>query len=121
MCFCVQPIGAQTPERLAQFLKRFREWDDPSGETPPYMYGTHYSSAMIVLSYLVRLEPFTQQFLKLQVCVCLCLFVSVCLCVCVCLFLCLCVCFVSINFLFVCRADISIWPIECFIRFGTRT
>lgn len=45
----------------------FREWDDPTGETPPYMYGTHYSSAMIVLSYLVRLEPFTQQFLKLQV------------------------------------------------------
>lgn len=30
------------------------------------MYGTHYSSAMIVVSYLVRLEPFTQQFLKLQ-------------------------------------------------------
>lgn len=60
-------MGAQTPERLAQFLKRFREWDDPSGDTPPYMFGTHYSSAMIVLSYLVRLEPFTQQFLKLQV------------------------------------------------------
>ncbi|KAI6229287.1 Beige/BEACH domain-containing protein [Aphelenchoides besseyi] len=61
-----KPMGAQTPERLAQFLKRFHEWDDPTGDTPPYMYGTHYSSAMIVLSYLVRLEPFTQQFLKLQ-------------------------------------------------------
>ncbi|KAK0399841.1 hypothetical protein QR680_003241 [Steinernema hermaphroditum] len=60
------PMGAQTPERLEQFLKRYREWDDPTGETPPYMYGTHYSSAMIVVSYLVRLEPFTQQFLKLQ-------------------------------------------------------
>lgn len=31
------------------------------------MYGTHYSSAMIVVSYLVRVEPFTQHFLKLQV------------------------------------------------------
>ncbi|KFD55878.1 hypothetical protein M513_03317 [Trichuris suis] len=61
-----KPMGAQTEERLGQFLKRYREWDDPTGETPPYMYGTHYSSAMIVLSYLVRLEPFTQQFLKLQ-------------------------------------------------------
>ncbi|KRZ15735.1 WD repeat and FYVE domain-containing protein 3 [Trichinella zimbabwensis] len=61
-----KPMGAQTPARLEQFLKRFREWDDPSGETPPYMYGTHYSSAMIVVSYLVRVEPFTQQFLKLQ-------------------------------------------------------
>lgn len=39
-----------------------------AGEIPPYMYGTHYSSAMIVVSYMVRIEPFTQQFLKLQVC-----------------------------------------------------
>jgi hypothetical protein len=52
--------------RLEQFLKRFGEWDDPSSETPPYHYGTHYSSAMIVSSYLVRLEPFTQHFLHLQ-------------------------------------------------------
>ena len=35
--------------------------------TPPYYYGTHYSSAMIVASYLIRMEPFTQHFLKLQV------------------------------------------------------
>ncbi|VDN90901.1 unnamed protein product [Brugia pahangi] len=61
-----KPMGAQNPERLEQFLKRYREWDDPTGETPAYMYGTHYSSAMIVVSYLVRLEPFTQHFLKLQ-------------------------------------------------------
>lgn len=62
-----KPMGAQSAERLEQFMKRYREWDDPTGETPPYMFGTHYSSAMIVVSYLVRLEPFTQQFLKLQV------------------------------------------------------
>ena len=37
------------------------------GETPAYHYGTHYSSAMIVASYLVRMEPFTQIFLRLQV------------------------------------------------------
>lgn len=37
-----------------------------AGETPPYHYGTHYSSAMIVASYLLRMEPFTQTFLKLQ-------------------------------------------------------
>ena len=46
---------------------RYREWDDPTGETPPYHYGTHYSSAMIVCSYLVRLEPFSTHFLRLQV------------------------------------------------------
>ncbi|ESO89055.1 hypothetical protein LOTGIDRAFT_154132 [Lottia gigantea] len=61
-----KPMGAQTPERLKQFEKRYNEWDDPQGETPPYHYGTHYSSAMIVASYLVRMEPFTQHFLKLQ-------------------------------------------------------
>ncbi|CAL1540510.1 unnamed protein product [Lymnaea stagnalis] len=61
-----KPMGAQTPVRLQQFQKRYNEWDDPQGETPPYHYGTHYSSAMIVASYLVRMEPFTQHFLKLQ-------------------------------------------------------
>ncbi|XP_050525205.1 WD repeat and FYVE domain-containing protein 3 isoform X2 [Daktulosphaira vitifoliae] len=61
-----KPMGAQCPQRLEQFLKRYREWDDPQGETPPYHYGTHYSSAMIVCSYLVRMEPFTQHFLRLQ-------------------------------------------------------
>uniref|UniRef100_A0A8D8WKM9 WD repeat and FYVE domain-containing protein 3 n=1 Tax=Cacopsylla melanoneura TaxID=428564 RepID=A0A8D8WKM9_9HEMI len=61
-----KPMGAQTSDRLSQFRKRYREWDDPNGETPPYHYGTHYSSAMIVCSYLVRMEPFTQHFLRLQ-------------------------------------------------------
>ncbi|KFM56661.1 WD repeat and FYVE domain-containing protein 3, partial [Stegodyphus mimosarum] len=61
-----KPMGAQTPDRLNQFKKRFKEWDDPHGETPPYHYGTFYSSAMIVASYLVRMEPFTQHFLHLQ-------------------------------------------------------
>ncbi len=61
-----KPMGAQSVDRLEQFQKRYKEWDDPQGETPPYHYGTHYSSAMIVCSYLVRLEPFTQHFLRLQ-------------------------------------------------------
>ena len=62
-----KPMGAQSKERLLQFQKRYREWEDPTGETPPCHYGTHYSSAMIVASYLIRLEPFTQHFLRLQV------------------------------------------------------
>nr|CDS28413.2 hypothetical transcript [Hymenolepis microstoma] len=61
-----KPMGAQTSTRLAQFQRRFKDWEDPSGETPPYHYGTHYSSAMIVASYLVRMEPFAQHFIKLQ-------------------------------------------------------
>uniref|UniRef100_A0A8C1A0U4 WD repeat and FYVE domain containing 3 n=1 Tax=Cyprinus carpio carpio TaxID=630221 RepID=A0A8C1A0U4_CYPCA len=61
-----KPMGAQTDDRLIQYKKRFKDWEDPSGETPAYHYGTHYSSAMIVASYLVRMEPFTQIFLRLQ-------------------------------------------------------
>ena len=62
-----KPMGAQTEYRLRQFQERFRSWEDPQNKTPPYYYGTHYSSAMIVASYLIRLEPFTEQFLRLQV------------------------------------------------------
>ncbi|CAF3021227.1 unnamed protein product [Rotaria sp. Silwood2] len=61
-----KPMGAQTIDRLLQFQKRFVEWDDPTGSTPAYHYGTCYSSAMIVASYLVRTEPFAQVFLRLQ-------------------------------------------------------
>ncbi|XP_049532447.1 WD repeat and FYVE domain-containing protein 3 isoform X2 [Anopheles darlingi] len=61
-----KPMGAQSEDRLEQFVKRFNDWDDPQGDTPPYHYGTHYSSAMIVCAYLVRMEPFTQHFLRLQ-------------------------------------------------------
>lgn len=59
-----RPVGAQTSDRLEQFKRRYAEWDDT--ETPPYHYGTFYSSAMIVASYMVRMEPFTQHFLRLQ-------------------------------------------------------
>eukprot|EP00795_Rhopilema_esculentum_P008037 gene8037-13951_t len=61
-----KPMGAQTEHRLRQFEERYRSWEDPQNKTPPYYYGTHYSSAMIVASYLIRLEPFTEQFLQLQ-------------------------------------------------------
>ncbi|CAG5919009.1 unnamed protein product [Menidia menidia] len=61
-----KPMGAQTDDRLTQYKKRYKDWEDPNGETPAYHYGTHYSSAMIVASYLVRMEPLTQIFLRLQ-------------------------------------------------------
>ncbi|KAH7637627.1 ph domain associated with beige/beach domain containing protein [Dermatophagoides farinae] len=68
-----KPMGAQTPDRLEQFKKRFSEWDADTNIKGgdeliqgAYHYGTFYSSAMIVASYLVRIEPFTQHFLRLQ-------------------------------------------------------
>lgn len=36
-------------------------------DIPPFHYGSHYSSAAIVLYYLIRLEPFTRLNRNLQV------------------------------------------------------
>jgi hypothetical protein len=59
-------MGAQTPEREAEFADRYKQWGETDDPAPAFHYGTHYSSAMIVCSFLIRLEPFTQQYLKLQ-------------------------------------------------------
>lgn len=59
-----KPMGAQSPTRAADFAMRHRSLVE-IGETP-FHYGTHYSSAMIVSSYLIRLPPFVQSFILLQ-------------------------------------------------------
>tara|TARA_R110002050_G_scaffold104192_4_gene213565 strand:+ start:567 stop:905 length:339 start_codon:yes stop_codon:yes gene_type:complete len=47
---------------------RYEVWDPvEQGGVPKFHYGTHYSSAAIVLHYLIRLEPFTEHALHLQV------------------------------------------------------
>ncbi|TID30728.1 hypothetical protein CANINC_000644 [Pichia inconspicua] len=61
-----KPMGAQTSERENLFKERYEATSEMSSETPPFHYGTHYSSAMIVTSYLIRLNPFTKSYLKLQ-------------------------------------------------------
>lgn len=40
--------------------------NDDFDSNPPFHYGTHYSSAMIVTSYLIRLKPYVQSYLLLQ-------------------------------------------------------
>ncbi|KAB5562922.1 hypothetical protein GE09DRAFT_764165 [Coniochaeta sp. 2T2.1] len=59
-----KPMGAQTASRTADFSMRYNSLAE-IGETP-FHYGTHYSSAMIVSSYLIRLPPFVQSFILLQ-------------------------------------------------------
>eukprot|EP00658_Telonema_sp_P-2_P083069 TRINITY_DN8903_c0_g1_i1.p1 TRINITY_DN8903_c0_g1~~TRINITY_DN8903_c0_g1_i1.p1 ORF type:complete len:321 (+),score=63.82 TRINITY_DN8903_c0_g1_i1:165-1127(+) len=59
-----KPMGAQSHQRTEMFVARYQEWYDT--EVPKFHYGTHYSSPGIVLSYMIRLSPFTEQFLKLQ-------------------------------------------------------
>jgi WD40 repeat protein len=59
------PIGALNPSRLAKFQERLQSFeDDPS--QPPFLYGTHYSSASSVVFFLVRVEPFTTLHINLQ-------------------------------------------------------
>lgn len=62
-----KPMGAQSKKREWQFIERYEALEalkDPN--SPPFHYGTHYSSAMIVSSYLIRLRPFVDSFLLLQ-------------------------------------------------------
>ncbi|KAI0172638.1 beach-domain-containing protein [Hypoxylon sp. FL1284] len=59
-----KPMGAQTARRQLDYQTRYTTLAE-IGETP-FHYGTHYSSAMIVASYLIRLPPFVQSFILLQ-------------------------------------------------------
>ncbi|OIT08173.1 PREDICTED: protein SPIRRIG isoform X2 [Nicotiana attenuata] len=59
-----KPMGCQTTEGEEEFRKRYESWDDP--EVPKFHYGSHYSSAGIVLFYLIRLPPFSAENQKLQ-------------------------------------------------------
>jgi hypothetical protein len=59
-----KPVGALTPERLADFEERYESFCDPS--IPKFHYGTHYSSAGSTLFFLIRVEPYTTYSLVLQ-------------------------------------------------------
>ena len=62
-----KPMGCQTPQREAEFRDRYQSFAEMSDHSsPPFHYGTHYSSAMIVTSYFIRLQPFVQSYLLLQ-------------------------------------------------------
>ncbi|KAI2632885.1 beige/BEACH domain-containing protein [Xylaria nigripes] len=59
-----KPMGAQTARRQAEYKAKYASLAE-IGE-PPFHYGTHYSSAMIVASYLIRLPPFVHSYILLQ-------------------------------------------------------
>ena len=62
-----QPVGALHPPRLKQFVERYNLLaEDPDAITPPFHYGSHYSSSATVLFFLLRLEPFTALARQLQ-------------------------------------------------------
>jgi WD40 repeat protein len=59
-----KPVGALNEDRLAQFIERYEMFDGDG--IPKFHYGSHYSSAGVVLHYLLRLEPFTSLAIALQ-------------------------------------------------------
>ncbi|KAK3365220.1 hypothetical protein B0T24DRAFT_428692 [Lasiosphaeria ovina] len=59
-----KPMGAQSTGRISEFKMKYSSLAE-MGEIP-FHYGTHYSSAMIVASYLIRLPPFVQSYIMLQ-------------------------------------------------------
>ncbi|XP_068423686.1 WD repeat- and FYVE domain-containing protein 4 isoform X1 [Clinocottus analis] len=64
-----KPMGAQTEKRRQVFIQRYEEVENTEGEgdlSAQCHYCTHYSSAIIVSSFLVRMEPFSHTFQTLQ-------------------------------------------------------
>ncbi|KAM7408785.1 hypothetical protein PAMA_002489 [Pampus argenteus] len=64
-----KPMGAQTEKRKQMFLQRYEEVENNEGEgdmSTRCHYCTHYSSAIIVASFLVRMEPFSHTYQALQ-------------------------------------------------------
>ena len=61
-----KPVGALEPGRADKFAERFATYQDPGMDSKPFHYGSHYSSAGIVLYYLIRMEPFTTGNIQLQ-------------------------------------------------------
>ena len=59
-----RPMGAQTAERAAEFAERYKQLQEM--DMPPFHYGTHYSTAASVCSFLVRLLPYAQVLVELQ-------------------------------------------------------
>eukprot|EP00744_Colponema_vietnamica_P007504 GILI01010795.1.p1 GENE.GILI01010795.1~~GILI01010795.1.p1 ORF type:complete len:1612 (-),score=302.92 GILI01010795.1:62-4294(-) len=52
-----RPLGALDPARRKEVMARYTEWLDDT--TPPFHYGTHYSTSAIVMYFLIRLQPLT--------------------------------------------------------------
>jgi hypothetical protein len=59
------PIGAVTEHSRGESRERYRQFEqDP--DLVAYNYGSHYSSLGVVVHFLVRTEPFTQQAITFQ-------------------------------------------------------
>lgn len=61
-----KPIGALTSERLKLAIMKYESCEEEKTGFPPFHYGSHYSSGVPVLYYLLRVLPFSEYCVKLQ-------------------------------------------------------
>lgn len=61
-----KPMGCQTPERAMSAKERYLSTSDMDEQGRGFHYGTHYSSAMIICWYLIRLQPFVKAYFAIQ-------------------------------------------------------
>lgn len=61
-----KPIGIQDPKQERLIRERFSSFAEMGDASHAFHYGTHYSSAMTVASYLMRLQPFSAAFFLIQ-------------------------------------------------------
>ena len=61
-----KPMGALTEPRASIFRQRYRESQQLEEGSSGYHFGTHYSTAAVVLYFLLRCEPFTQHVITFQ-------------------------------------------------------
>ncbi|CAD8107686.1 unnamed protein product [Paramecium sonneborni] len=59
------PIGAINQKRFENFLERFKQ-ANPDDMNMYFIYGTHYSHSAIVMSFLMRMEPFASLHQEMQ-------------------------------------------------------
>ena len=60
-----KPMGALNEDRLKTIIKKYKGLLEDTS-VPAFHYGSHYSNGAIVISYLLRLEPFSSLHIELQ-------------------------------------------------------
>lgn len=61
-----KPIGALTEERAKLAQEKYESTAEERSLFPAFHYGSHYSSAVLVLYYLIRLMPYSKHAISLQ-------------------------------------------------------
>ncbi|XP_062254882.1 neurobeachin-like protein 2 isoform X1 [Platichthys flesus] len=61
-----KPIGVVNARHAQNVREKYESFEDPTGTTDKFHYGTHYSNAAGVMHYMIRMEPFTTLHIQLQ-------------------------------------------------------